>query len=238
MDVDNDGWLDLFVARPRNRSDLLLRNRRERDVRRRRRGGGGNGPGTGEPRYPRRAIPAWGDLESDGRVDLIVATVITHDRPENFIRLYLNRSEPQNHWVTLRLRDPGSLNREAWGAKVWITAGGRTQYRDLTAPTARWSQSPPYLMLGLGSSTRVDQLRIRWPGDQQEIVYAGFPTDRHYVVTKGVGVDPGITRGTCPHSPRGNRPAGGHWLRPFRSPLTRSALPCAGDATFATWPRR
>lgn len=183
VDVNHDGWLDLFLARTarglgglKEPNSLFLNS-----------GAGtftdvASAAGvTGPTDSSSERVPAsWSDYDCDGRADLTVVTQGSQD----FVQAYLNRTETANHWITLRLRDPGSRNREARGAKVWLTSGALSQYRELTAPIGRWSQSPPYLIVGLGANTVIDSLRIRWP-DGVESLVTDVAADRHYVVTKG-----------------------------------------------------
>jgi hypothetical protein len=131
---------------------------------------------------------AWGDFDADGRVDLVVGT----NKSSMPVQLYLNRSDTGNSWITLRLIDADSGNRQAIGAEVWITTGVTTQYREIVGATAYQSQSPAYLMVGLGASDRVDTLRIRWP-DGAVSVFTELAANRHYAVTRD-----GLSGGDAP----------------------------------------
>src|SRR6185295_4579197 len=75
--------------------------------------------------------------------------------------LYHNTS-PQKHWVELRLTGTKS-NPEAIGALVKLTAGGRTQVRQVQAVGGYLSQSSNTLHFGLGDVGEVAEVEIRWP---------------------------------------------------------------------------
>jgi hypothetical protein len=54
-------------------------------------------------------------------------------------------------------------NRDAIGARVRLTAGGRTQTRLRVSSSGYLSQSDPRLHFGLGAAARIDRIEIRWP---------------------------------------------------------------------------
>jgi enediyne biosynthesis protein E4 len=179
LDVDNDGWLDLFLARQsadgKKLPNVLLWNRHPGAFANVAEAAGVTGPTDSASE---RTSSAWGDFDRDRRVDLAVVTQWSIDS----VQVYLNRSQTANGAITLRLRDPASMNRRAIGAKVWITTDDLTQYREVTATIAEWSQSPPYLIVGLGSSS-VARLKIQWPDGT--VSFADVPRNGDYTITKG-----------------------------------------------------
>ena len=98
---------------------------------------------------------AAGDLDNDGRVDLVV---VHRDAPAALLR---NRTRG-GHWLGLRLRGTRS-GRTPVGARVTCRAGGRTSVRWLTSGTSYLSSNDPRLWFGLGSARSVDRLEVRWP---------------------------------------------------------------------------
>jgi hypothetical protein len=101
-----------------------------------------------------------GDLDNDGDLDLVVSNA-------GGPAVVLRNDSTLGHWLLLQLRDRGR-NTEALGAKVWITAGGRKQYREVTASGAYLSSNDHRVHFGLGSATVVDSLEIRWPDGTRE----------------------------------------------------------------------
>jgi hypothetical protein len=54
-------------------------------------------------------------------------------------------------------------NRDGFGARIEVTAGGRTQIQEVRANSSFLSASDPRTHFGLGTATRVEKISIRWP---------------------------------------------------------------------------
>ena len=83
-----------------------------------------------------------------------------------------------HHWLRVKLT--GDLpNRDAIGAEVRLTAGGRTQRRQVMPTRSYLSQMELPVTFGLGESTNVDKLNVRWPnGRRQEFDLTDISVDR------------------------------------------------------------
>ena len=76
--------------------------------------------------------------------------------------LLRNQHDKSGHW--LRIRTVGSRsNRDGFGSRVEVTAGGRTQQSEVRANSSFESASDPRLHFGLGSSQQVDSIVVHWP---------------------------------------------------------------------------
>ena len=100
---------------------------------------------------------AWGDLDADGRLDLVEVPV------EGAPRLARNASEG-GACLAIALDDPGSAgNPDAIGAQVSLRlADGRVLRRTVMPTRSYLSQVPPVAWFGVGASTPVE-VRVRWP---------------------------------------------------------------------------
>lgn len=153
VDLDNDGWLDLFVAGGGLDSNDEQTNRIFKNV-------GGkfvdlsdeSGVGLAPARLHRGAV--FADFDRDGRLD---AAVTALNGP---IELWWNRS-PAQHWLQLRLTGTRS-NRSAIGAQVTCKTAGRTQIRCVTNSVGYASSSDLTVHIGLGHEHRC-ALEIHWP---------------------------------------------------------------------------
>jgi tetratricopeptide (TPR) repeat protein len=182
LDVDNDGRLDLATAnghihdlRPNipyaMPAQLLL--------------GGPDGRLTdvtaraGEPwSVPRigRGL-AVADFDNDGRLDLLL---VAQNSPLAFFH---NQTRHAGHFLTLRLEGTTS-NRDAVGAKVTVTAGGRRRTAWRIGGGSYASASDPRLYFGLGPAQSVDDLDIRWPSGRVQH-FAKLAADHAYHVREG-----------------------------------------------------
>jgi hypothetical protein len=97
----------------------------------------------------------------------------------------LRNDGPGGHWVGLELAGTRS-GRDAIGARVTLTAGGRARARELVGGGGYLTASDPRLRFGLGETTRVDLLEVRWPSGLVE----RFPVpaiDRYTRLREGSG---------------------------------------------------
>ncbi|MBZ5570972.1 MAG: CRTAC1 family protein [Acidobacteriia bacterium] len=187
FDMDNDGWLDLFVANghvypqmdqvrgapPYRQPMLLFRNQRDgtfEDL---------SGVLLGIPDASRRGA-AFGDVNNDGKADILL--VNTGEPPT----LLLNQTPDKNHRVLFKLAGTKS-NRMAIGARVTVKAGKLVECNEVRGGGSYLSQSDPRLHFGLGAATRIDEVEIRWPSGKIETLQ-GVPADFIYEVIEGQGI--------------------------------------------------
>jgi enediyne biosynthesis protein E4 len=112
------------------------------------------GPGILERHSSRGA--AFGDFDNDGAVEVLINN---QNEPPSLLKL---SKRPPGHWVVVKLEGKRS-NRSAIGARVRVTARGRTQTQEVRSGGSYLSQNDLRLHFGLGSAARVDAIEIRWP---------------------------------------------------------------------------
>ena len=145
VDLDNDGWKDLYVARSNVIDNVALFTQRqyaESNTVFRSLGNGKfqdvtstTGPAFQIPSVNRGA--AFGDLDNDGRMDLVVNVL------NGKAKVFHNTTKNENHWVLLKLTGVKS-NRMGIGARIRLTAAdGTMQYNHVTTSTGYASSSDP-----------------------------------------------------------------------------------------------
>ena len=189
LDVDNDSDLDLSIVnghvmnsashfRPGAKEaqrNLLLRNGgngRFTDVSRQ------SGPGFALENVSRTLASA--DIDNDGDLDLLVTN---NNSSADLLR---NGGTRGNNALLVRLVGTRS-NRDAIGARLSVTAGGKTQIREVRAGSSYLGQHDLRVHAGLGRATTIDRLEIRWPNGQVETV-AGVAVNQIVTVTEGKGI--------------------------------------------------
>jgi tetratricopeptide (TPR) repeat protein len=162
LDADNDGILDLFATNghvddrpwansPMAQTPLLFRGR----------GGGRFGVvfDADASSYLNRTVVgrglACGDLDNDGRLDLVV---VHRDAPAAVL---MNRTHG-GHWLGVMLRGTRS-GRTPIGALVGCQGKRSTIWRQMTSGTGYLSNHDSRLWFGLGPEERVERLEVRWP---------------------------------------------------------------------------
>jgi hypothetical protein len=182
VDFDNDADLDIYIANghvfPNIKEDspessyeqpdhLFLNNGRgefQAAFERIRR--------SGPPKCSRGV--AFGDIDNDGDIDVVIVEI--DDTPT----LLRNDGTGHNHWITLKLVGRQS-NRDGAGARIWLTAGGKTQRREASASGSYCSSSDPRVHFGLGDADRVEKIEIHWPGGGVQVLEGCLP-DREITI--------------------------------------------------------
>jgi len=176
-DFDNDGWKDIFVTRghvevvlPERHGQVDQYNSVFRNL-----GGAKFAALTAEAGLAAQAPKrhrgsAVGDLNGDGRVD-VVATAIGAPA-----EIWMNDSPGNDHWLEFQLEGTKS-NRDAIGARIKVTTRSATQYNHVTFSTGYASSSAGPVHFGLGQDKSADMVEIHWPsGLVQEL--KNVPGDR------------------------------------------------------------
>lgn len=102
------------------------------------------------------------DFDNDGLLDLFVVNVGDEEGNPGIARLYRNESDVANNWLKLKLTGTTS-NHNGIGARLTVTAGGKTQIREMGSSQSQMSHSTVPVHFGLGTQDRADTVLVRWP---------------------------------------------------------------------------
>ena len=190
LDVDNDGWPDLFLANGHIYPEMdrwqLINTFKERKVLYWNDHHGkfqdislSSGPGITTP-FNSHGV-AVADFDNDGSLEIAVNN--SHDHPS-----LLKNLGPHGNWILLKLIGTQS-NRDAIGARVSLKIDNHTQMQEVRSGGGYISQSDFRLHFGLGNSTKIDVLEIRWPrGLVQKL--ENIVGNRIVTIREGVAVVP------------------------------------------------
>jgi enediyne biosynthesis protein E4 len=189
FDADNDGWLDLALANGHVQDNIeqidIVEVYRQPTLFLHNLGTDSKagfedlsqkvGEGLRKPIVGRGL--ATGDFDNDGRVDLLIADsegkpLLLHNETANTKTM---------HWLGLKLVGKRS-NRSGYGAVLTLTVGGKNLVRHCHADGSYLSSSDARVHFGLGETTRINKLTIRWPSGTVQTL-SELPLD-HYTTIR------------------------------------------------------
>jgi hypothetical protein len=199
FDFDNDGWKDLFIANGHVYAQLAARRLHITYPQRRtlyRNLGNGkfedvslkSGTGITEQLVGRGC--AFGDLDNDGDVDIVVNNL---DAGPSLLR---NNGGNRNRWLKVKCVGTRS-NRSAIGARVTVTAGKQSQTEEVMSGSGYYSHNDFRLHFGLGQAEVVDRVQVRWPSGEVE-TFRSVPSNLLIIIEEGKGITRRESFGTRP----------------------------------------
>ena len=182
-DLDNDGWLDIYLGTGDAGFESLIPNVMLRNERAKRfedvtfSGGFGHlqkGHGI-----------AFGDIDNDGDQDLLHQLGGFYPGDAYGNALFENPTSGAN-WVTLRLEGQ-QANRFGVGARIEVTveeAGGPRSVHLLAGSGGSFGGSSLQQEIGLGQARRIVRIRVAWPGSGTVQTFAQVAINRIYRVVE------------------------------------------------------
>jgi len=160
-DLDNDGYLDIYLGTGDPQISRLEPNRLFRNLGNRTFGDVTTYVGFARPGNKGHGV-GFVDIDEDGDLD-IFAQLGGH-YPGDHVRnaFYRNLKANRNHWLEVELRGVKS-NRFAVGAQITVKAGTLLAYREVKGSEGFGSTSPFRQHFGLGGNAKIDSIEIRWP---------------------------------------------------------------------------
>lgn len=125
---------------------------------------------------------AVGDYNNDGAVDVLIG--INGGAPE----LLRNNAAAGNNWLGMKLEGV-TCNRDAVGARIFWTAGGKTRQRLKNSGGSYLSSHDPREVIGIGAASRIDKLEIHWPAPSKRVeTLSNLAPNRYIHVLEGKGI--------------------------------------------------
>jgi hypothetical protein len=171
LDYDNDGWKDLLISQGHDLDTiqltfpdlrykepmLLAKNTGKKfvDV-------SAQAGEVFQKAWVGRGL-AIGDIDDDGRLDVVVTT------NDGTLHVLHNATQNQNHWLTLELVGHKS-NRDAIGAEVKVVTAKGSQWATVSTAGSYLSSSDKRVHFGLGPEAVAQTIEIRWPSGIHQIV--------------------------------------------------------------------
>jgi hypothetical protein len=188
VDVDNDGWPDLLLVNghvyPEVDSQHLGSNFKEPKILYHNNGNGtftdisANAGGGINTVSSSRGL-AVGDLWNDGRMSAVISNM---NAPPS---LLVNDVRNGNHWIAFRTIGTKS-NRDGIGAKITVQVGTRTLVDEVRSGSSYISNNDMRVHFGLGATTKIDDVQVRWPSGIIER-FENLPVDSIHILKEGTG---------------------------------------------------
>ena len=183
-DFDHDGFLDLYVANGRvKRADTNLDPANPYAEPNSLLRGIGDvqfeeipNAGTAAPLIASSRGAAFGDLDNDGDIDIVV---VNRDGPLHLLR---NVAPKAGHWINIRVLDDNG--RDAIGAEIKFEVAGRNYWRCVSPHESYASSNDPRVHCGLGQVDTVRQITVTWPDGRVQLLQ-DLRADHFYEVRPG-----------------------------------------------------
>jgi hypothetical protein len=183
-DLDNDGWLDVYLGNGAPSFGALLPNKAFRNDRGERFQDVTTATGMGHLQKGHGV--AFADLDNDGDQDVFLKVGGFYTADVYPSALFENPGNA-NHWVTLRLTGV-KANKSAIGARIRVdvtTPSGKRSIHLLCGSGGSFGASSLQQEVGLGDATAIDAVEIRWPGSGTVQKLEKLPLDQFVAITEG-----------------------------------------------------
>jgi hypothetical protein len=183
-DLDNDGWLDLYIGTGNPDFATLVPNLMFRNDRGRRFQDVTTAGNFGHLQKGHGV--AFGDVDNDGDQDVFEKMGGAYESDRAYSVLFENPGSPHG-WLGLELQGTRA-NRSAIGARVVVTLRtprGVERLHRVVGPGASFGSQTLRQEIGLGDATAIEGVEVRWPGSGLLQSFTGLQAGRRYRLREG-----------------------------------------------------
>ena len=186
-DFDNDGLPDIFEVNGRVEQNNIQRYSGDPFAEPNLLFRGRPGPrfeevdpmgGTAQPLVATSRAAAFGDVDNDGGVDVLV---VNRDAPAY---LLYNTVTGRGNWIVFRVLNPHGS--DALGAEVSFEVGNEGRRREVRSAYSYLAANDPRVHFGLGLASGVEQVAVRWPDGHREN-FGAFAVNQIVTLQRGEG---------------------------------------------------
>lgn len=184
-DIDNDGFLDMYLGTGNPDYKSLIPNKLFRNM--------GNGQFIDVTTSARVGNlqkghgVALNDLDNDGDTDIFIEVGGAYTGDSFYNSLYLNPGQNNNRWIRLLLEGTDS-NRSAIGTKVKVSfrenGVSRSVYRILNSGGS-FGASALRMEIGIGQAKIIDQIEITWPKSGKKEIFSTIHPNQFIKIIEG-----------------------------------------------------
>ncbi len=194
-DLDNDGFLDFYVGTGQPNLSVLIPNRMFRNAEGKAFQDVTTSGGFGH--LQKGHAVAFGDIDNTGNQDVVEVMGGVYPSDKFWTALYKNPGHG-NHWVKLHLVGV-KANRLGVGARIRMVLkapdGTRREVFSTVSSGGSFGASSLRPHLGLGQSTNIELLELKWPGSGTVQTFQGLAADQTYEIREDQPAAKPITAG-------------------------------------------
>jgi len=184
-DIDNDGWLDMYLGTGNPLYQSLVPNKMFKN---------NNGQSFIDVTTSARVGNlqkghgiSFADFDYDGDQDIYIDMGGAYEGDAYASSLYINPGQNDNHQISISLEGT-TCNRAAIGTRVKVSfkENGvlRSVYRDVNSGGS-FGANPLMQHIGIGKATSVESIEIRWPGNKAVQTISGIKAGEYIKVKEG-----------------------------------------------------
>ena len=189
VDLNLDGWLDIFVANGHVIDNINLFNKDYKHAQNNQIYlNQKNGyflditKNVGKD-ILHRAVSrgsAFGDIDNDGDADIMISN------NNGKARILINEGKPKNNWIGIEL-EGRSCNRQAIGSKITISTESSNQATWVNPAGSYLTSNDTRVVFGINNDQLVKSMIVDWPGSGQE-VFTELEPNQYYKIIQGISI--------------------------------------------------